>query len=488
MKKGFTLVELLAVIIILAVISTIVVPIVLNIVNDSKKSTYQSSIELYGKAVKQAILNYELDKKVTPTTFTQIKPYLEFEGNNVECNTKIIYEDGEIYLKDCSVDGNPVEGYTYGKRTLGDTILKHATDNNYYYKTKPDFTKATEDGEFGLYVAKDDLGDSYYFRGDVENNYVEFSTLNKAQKLYAGGFYNTEEIDSLYSTMELCEAQIQEGAIHQICKEVKITTENHPLLWRIIRINGDGTIRLMYYGTRSFYNEFIIRTYSPLHAISSDIEGITTWDVSKKTVGYMYGTNEEPYENLYDSQKKMLLDQWYKDNLKNKYDKYISDSIFCNDREEETSIDPQADGYGFYKILTRIKNNSYKLTCTNQNDRFTVENEIGNTDLIYPIGLITADEFFMSGGALNQHYATMESLLQPNEYMKYSGQWTMTPYDYGCEWPGTTVLISNKNELLSTGNFFTNESYSLFPVINLKADVRFTGTGTIDDPYVIMTD
>ena len=178
MKKGFTLVELLAVIIILAVISTIVVPIVLNIVNDSKKSTYQSSIELYGKAVKQAILNYELDKKVTPTTFTQIKPYLEFEGNNVECNTKIIYEDGEIYLKDCSVDGNPVEGYTYGKRTLGDTILKHATDNNYYYKTKPDFTKATEDGEFGLYVSKDDLGDSYYFRGVVENNYVEFSTLN----------------------------------------------------------------------------------------------------------------------------------------------------------------------------------------------------------------------------------------------------------------------------------------------------------------------
>ena len=240
MKKGFTLVELLAVIIILAVISTIVVPIVLNIVNDSKKSTYESSIALYGKAVKQAILNYELDKKVTPTTFNQIKPYLEFDGNNVECNTKIIYDDGEIYLKDCSVDGNLVEGSTYGKPTLSDTILKHAIDNDYYYKTKPDFSQSTEDGEYGLYVAKDDLGDSYYFRGDVENNYVQFGIWNEElPSSYVIG------PNVMYDSLEDCEKSSY-ALGGSTCREMGGRVNVGDLMyWRIIRINGDGTINIV---------------------------------------------------------------------------------------------------------------------------------------------------------------------------------------------------------------------------------------------------
>ena len=47
-KKGFTLIELLAVIVILAVIALIAVPIVLQIINSSKKSSYVRSAELYG--------------------------------------------------------------------------------------------------------------------------------------------------------------------------------------------------------------------------------------------------------------------------------------------------------------------------------------------------------------------------------------------------------------------------------------------------------
>ena len=49
-KKGFTLVELLAVIVILAIISLIAVPIVLDIINNSKENSKKESIELYGKA------------------------------------------------------------------------------------------------------------------------------------------------------------------------------------------------------------------------------------------------------------------------------------------------------------------------------------------------------------------------------------------------------------------------------------------------------
>ena len=45
--KGFTLVELLAVIVILAVIALIATPIVLSIINDTKESAVIRSAEMY---------------------------------------------------------------------------------------------------------------------------------------------------------------------------------------------------------------------------------------------------------------------------------------------------------------------------------------------------------------------------------------------------------------------------------------------------------
>ena len=47
MRRGFTLIELLAVIVILAIIALIATPIVINIINDSKKESINRSIELY---------------------------------------------------------------------------------------------------------------------------------------------------------------------------------------------------------------------------------------------------------------------------------------------------------------------------------------------------------------------------------------------------------------------------------------------------------
>ena len=55
MKKVFTLIELLAVIVILAIISLIAVPIVIHIINDSKKSSEEETVKLYIDSVKKAI-------------------------------------------------------------------------------------------------------------------------------------------------------------------------------------------------------------------------------------------------------------------------------------------------------------------------------------------------------------------------------------------------------------------------------------------------
>ena len=43
MKKGFTLIELLAVIVILAIIALIATPLILNVIDDSKKGAFKST-------------------------------------------------------------------------------------------------------------------------------------------------------------------------------------------------------------------------------------------------------------------------------------------------------------------------------------------------------------------------------------------------------------------------------------------------------------
>ena len=63
MKKGFTLIELLAVIVILAVLALIATPIVLNIIDDSKKNATLRSSENYIKAIEFSIAKSVMENK-----------------------------------------------------------------------------------------------------------------------------------------------------------------------------------------------------------------------------------------------------------------------------------------------------------------------------------------------------------------------------------------------------------------------------------------
>ena len=115
-KNGFTLIELLAVIVILAIIALIAVPIVLHIIEDSKKSSQKESINMYGKAVEDAVANYLLinpnDKDIT---VAKIEKYINYSsGEKVECEINI-YKSGKIYLDKCTVGGTEVT-YTYGEK------------------------------------------------------------------------------------------------------------------------------------------------------------------------------------------------------------------------------------------------------------------------------------------------------------------------------------------------------------------------------------
>ena len=122
-KKGFTLIELIAVLVIMAIIAIIVTPLVLNIVRKAKDSANKRSVDAYGKSMEVALMAYVLDNGDTPNDLNELT--VEYTGNEVKCNVKKITENGSIYLSECSVNGVKVKDkstedgwYHYGKRDL----------------------------------------------------------------------------------------------------------------------------------------------------------------------------------------------------------------------------------------------------------------------------------------------------------------------------------------------------------------------------------
>ena len=181
-----------------------------------------------------------------------------------------------------------------------------------YSKETPNFSlTSAENGTNGIYAAEDDLGTSYYFRGNVTNNYVNFA--GKA--------------------------------------------------WRIIRINGDGTIRMIY---DSLPTEG--RRDSTLLVNSSDFTAPMN---DNAYVGYMYGTAETGY-----------------------------------------------------MPGNRLLSSTPTLKCVNKNDRFTKSTTLGNGKLTKKVGVVTSDEVMYAGATSSESNAYyLYEILNDSS----NGSWTMSP-------------------------------------------------------------
>ena len=289
----------------------------------------------------------------------------------------------------------------------------------------PNFTKTSiADGTNGIYSAKDDLGTSYYFRGNVTNNYVKFA--NK--------------------------------------------------YWRIIRINGDGTIRMIYAGTSAHANGY---DDSSANDMSIGTSAFNSSDNDNTYVGYMYGTaGESTYANTHsnttNSTIKTKLDSWYDTNIVNTgNEKYIADAIYCNDRSVSSGT-----GIGTtettYAAKTRISNGQPTLKCTNNSDKFTKSTTIGNGKLTRMIGLITSDEVMYAGG---------KSGTNNQEYYLYSGgwYWTMAPYLYA----SGIAYVNRVDHNGYLGNHKVKYTNAVRPVVSLKSDAISGGSGTAVSPFLV---
>ena len=231
------------------------------------------------------------------------------------------------------------------------------------------------------------------------------------------------------------------------------------MYWRIIRINGDGSIRIIYDGTRAHVNgeesdDRNIGTSSFNELI--DTNGDFPWIDS---VSYTYNNHQN------DSIIKSYVDAWYeKVFLGSEYESYLSDEIFCTSRVIG-EYNPCA-----YELLD-------SLSCINEEDRYTVDEAKGNGGLKYPIGLVTAIEGRLAGGV------GISGVI--GHYLDAGVYWTMSPsyYDLGC---GGLVVYTINYGVVSQGlSLDVTSTSGVKPVINLKSNSLKSGAGTMDNPYTV---
>ena len=138
-RNAFTLIELVAVLVIMAIIALIVTPLVMSIIKKAKLSADKRSIDAYGRSIELAIAGYLMDTGSFPTSIDQLT--IEYSGDEVVCTTTNLNSDSSVYLAGCTVGGRSIEGYIYGKEeaptyqaySVGDEVTYNNVD---YYVIK----------------------------------------------------------------------------------------------------------------------------------------------------------------------------------------------------------------------------------------------------------------------------------------------------------------------------------------------------------------
>ena len=350
--------------------------------------------------------------------------------------------------------------------------------------------EASSSSEAVLAGAVDDYGMSYYFRGNVTNNYVQFA--NKC--------------------------------------------------WRIVRVTGDGSIKLV------LHNDNVNKVASPCASSNntstaafarySGTTYTTKYNAQTKDntyVGFMYGTAgsskyAETHANINKSTILQNLETWYKSNLE-LYESKLADTIWCNDKSTKTnqtviianlntttnklnkSIETYpgleyGTSYTLYSGRQRVKSNYYytdtsskkygpvgtgpTLICPLDNDggklsKFTVKDTInGNGALDYKVGLLTVDEVLYAGNidyygyqALNYNNSSINSYLRENATSTW--YWSFSP----------SIFYGNAHVLFvggdgSVGHNWVSYSVGLRPAVSLTSATTISGgNGTSSNPFVI---
>lgn len=336
-----------------------------NLDNTKTTKEHTSQSKLIGK----------INIKSNETIRTNIKMWFDEKKAPNLTGNEIFKAEFEIIDTDSSI-----------KPTFAETILEANKDR--ISKNIPNYAEVALTND-GLFLLNSNEGNTYYYRGLVNNNYVLFS-------------------------------------------------DN---LWRIVSINSDNSIKL-------------VLDKSATHLNYSNATNAMDYSGLK----YIYNNN------TVDNNITSYLNSWYTDNILNKgLDDYILSKPYCNDSSYIRNY--YHTYFGGYNRLVSSKTPS--VICP------TTTSDFGG---IYnlKVGLLTADEVVLAGGTFN---------VNNYSYYLYNGEnfFTMTPSEY-YNYISYVFTVNTSGMLTSTP---TNYSLGVRPVINIIPNVTVSGTGTMDNPYII---
>ena len=381
------------------------------------------------------------------TFSVQVNVYGKSGDKYVPLTTKEILEDNEVQEEKTSMFNYASNGVQFDPNDEDDGM----TDPNPEYAIS------------GIFASEDEDGVSYYYRGAVENNNVQFGQYENDYYVYSDGY-------NFYQSKESC---MEDSHEESGCTPVKLANAGDKMYWKIIRVNGDGSLRLIYNGTVLTHPEFVgdIATSNSIGYTRYNLE----WNNPKYT-GYTY-------DNGTDSFIKKEVDTWYRLALgSSNYDSKVIGGRFCSDSsglKEETDYGfPDMGEYKVFASYDRLgqsttnytKNNAPSFICPSTNESYG-----GSYRL--KAGLITADELVLAGenpGVVGNSYLNPAANGDMNYY------WTMTPADFH----GGGALVWYEYDGLDY--YIVDYFYAVRPVINVTTDNGFTsGDGTASNPYVL---
>ena len=381
---------------------------------------------------------------------------------------------GKIYAisKGCtSEDGTTVKkGYeTILANNGGKTAIEA--------KTSPSFA-SIETGNKGMYSYTEGTGKTYYYRGAVDNNWVKYGKFKEDQIVYRGFRNNTINTDVWfdsvnfqvnyidYPTLSECQAGFSASYYDSIynykCKEVTYAHKGDDMYWRIIRVDKDNKIKMIYAGSKA-----------PSESTKVAITGVNT------NMGYT------AYNNKYDkaeyvgfqytegSQRGTTTNSTIKTYLDNWYTKYFNENIgtsrfvkttFCNDRNTSST---------WASTGSRVEYAPYtRLSADTPTPTF----ECNTADVVTNnFGLITADEIVLAGGKYN----TDNSAFYLNNNMAY--------------WAGSSSVFNGSFSHVFRLFLLFGLSYDGVDfrdrgargVVSLSSESKLLGSGTYNDVYVV---
>ena len=435
------------------------------------------------------------------------------------------------------IDGTSTSASPSNWDKAGSNTLLAGIKKNYAKPTKTltnVITEASAPNEAVMSLAPDDYGISYYFRGNVQNNFVSFAGMCwRIVRITGDGSIKLALYN--YSSTN-CNQTGDDLAYARYSGEHYYTPFN----------GTDPELVNRYYGSQNTlegndkYNDLILNPRNNSYQLLPLRKDIQYDD--NAYIGFMYGTpNSSTYAATHANINKSVilqkLEAWYRAKLTS-YTEKLADTIWCNDKSTVKNVTVNifrkingilnkqsgvSSGLGYKQEatlygagnrllpLTQFKNNQVvvnyprtiqpldiyssimgpSLICPNDNDggklsKFTVDDtKNGNGKLDYKIGLLTADEMVLAGMAIPSTYVnnnydetSVTSYLRSNANDNY---WTLSP----------VTLDGSSNFWYYSDNGYLNFSaadnyYGLRPVVSLKSATTISGgNGTASSPFIV---